>query len=86
MKATEAESPDSTENTRLTFTRGHEILLTGLIGSGMSYRDIFHLEMALKTEEDAVGLAVWMRDRLDETGGFPSPEEILRQAGMRPVA
>ena len=84
MTTTETESRASTENTSLKFTRGHEILLTGLLGSGMSYRDIFHLEMALVTEKEAVALAVWIRDRLDETDKFPKPEEILRQAGLKP--
>lgn len=82
--ATEKESKDSTESTSLKFTRGHEILLTGLIGSGMNYRDIFHLEMALLTEKDALDLAVWIRDRLDERDEFPKPEEILLHAGLKP--
>jgi hypothetical protein len=32
------------EKTSLKFTRGHEILMTGLIGSGMNYRDIFYYD------------------------------------------
>ncbi len=68
------------------FTRGHDILLTGLIGSGMNYRDIFHLEMSLETESEALELAIWIRNRLDETGLFPAPEEVLRQAQAKELA
>jgi hypothetical protein len=81
MSKKEKKSLPSTKNTKLKFTRGHEILLTGLIGSGMNYRDIFHLEMALITEKDALTLAIWIRDELDKRDNqFPAPEEILLQA------
>jgi hypothetical protein len=83
MTETEKESKDLIENTNLKFTRGHEILLTGLIGSGMNYRDIFHIEMALTTEEEALELAKWILDKLDERdNNFPTPAEIFRQAGI----
>ena len=81
MTVIEKKSLPSTKNTKLKFTRGHEILLTGLIGSGMNYRDIFHLEMALITEKEALTLAIWIRDELDKRDNqFPTPEEILLQA------
>jgi hypothetical protein len=81
MSKKEKKSLPSTKNTKLKFTRGHEILLTGLIGSGMNYRDIFHLEMALITEQEALDLAIWIRDELDKRNNqFPTPEEILLQA------
>lgn len=78
--------PRSTGDIKQRFTRGHEILLTGLMGSGMNYRDIFRLEMSLITEKDALDLAIWIRDRLDGTNVFPAPEEILRKAGLKPNA
>ena len=85
MAATGKKSKSSTRSTKQKFTRGHEILLTGLIGSGMSYPNIFKLEMAIKTEKRALELAIWIRDRLDERKGvFPSPEEIMRQANVKP--
>lgn len=51
----------------------------------MSYPNIFKLEMAIKTEKQALDLAIWIRDRLDERNGeFPTPEEIMRKANVRP--
>ena len=51
----------------------------------MSYPNIFKLEMAIKTEERALELAIWIRDRLDERNGeFPTPMEIMRQANVKP--
>ena len=50
----------------------------------MSYPNIFKLEMAIKSEKDALNLAVWIRDRLDETEKFPTPEEIMQQAKVKP--
>ena len=84
MAATEKRSARSTRITSQKFTRAHAILLTGLIGSGMSYPNIFKLEMAIKSEKDALNLAVWIRDRLDETEKFPTPEEIMQQAKVKP--
>ena len=50
------------------------------MGCGMNYREIVHLTMSLETESEALELAIWIREKLDETGQFPTPEEVLRQA------
>lgn len=56
------------------------------MGSGMSYPNIFKLEMAIKSDKKALELAIWIRDRLDEMEKFPTPEEIMRQAKVKPYA
>jgi hypothetical protein len=85
MAATEKKSKSSTRSTKQKFTRGHEILLTGLIGSGMSYPNIFKLEMAIKTEERALELAIWIYEQAKaHNGEFPTPMEIMRQANVKP--
>ena len=85
MAATKKKSKNSTRSTTQEFTKGHEILLTGLIGSGMSYPNIFKLEMAIKSEKRALDLAIWIYEKMKELKGeFPTPEEIMRQANVKP--
>ena len=85
MAATEKRSARSTRSTSQKFTRAHEILLTGLIGSGMSYPNIFKLEMAIQTEKRAIDLSTWIYEQAKERGGeFPTPEEIMQQAKVKP--
>jgi hypothetical protein len=81
MKEVKRGLESMTDGVGLKFTRGHEILMTGLIGAGMNYRDIFHLEMGLITEKEALDLAAWILDEFDKRNNlFPLPEEIVRQA------
>ena len=85
MTATAKRSVRSTRSTSQKFTRAHEILLTGLIGSGMSYPNIFKVEMEIKTEKRAIDLAIWIYEQAKQHGGeFPTPEEIMRQAKVKP--
>ena len=85
MKTTEKESNPSTKDTKLKFTRGHEILMTGMFGCQMSCREMFKVVMAIETEKESLNLAKWILDRATERNEeFPTPEEVLIQAGIKP--
>lgn len=85
MSKIEKKSKPSTENTKLKFTRGHEILMTGMFGCQMSCREMFKVVMAIETEKEALDLAKWILDRATERNEeFPTPEEVLIQAGINP--
>ena len=85
MTVTEKESQTSTKNIKLKFTRGHEILMTGMFGCQMSCREMFKVVMAIETEKEALDLAKWILDRATERNEeFPTPEEVLIQAGINP--
>ena len=85
MATTEKKTRRSPRSAKPKFTRAHEILLTGLIGSEMSYPNIFKVEMEIKTEKRALDLAIWIYEQAKEhKGEFPTPEEIMRQAKVKP--
>lgn len=51
----------------------------------MSYPNIFKVEMEIKTEKRALDLAIWIYEQAKEhKGEFPTPEEIMRQAKVKP--